>query len=87
MSKNTSVLLGEYYDKFISRQVQTGKYASASEVMRIALRLLEDQEKQKEMLIHELEIGEKSGFIENFDPTSFTQSMHKKYISSGLQTK
>lgn len=62
MSKNTSILIDDYFDNFIKKQVKTGKYTSASEVVRVALRLFEHEETKKEELIKELEKGEKSGF-------------------------
>ena len=51
MSKNTSILLGDRYEKFIAKQVSNGKYNSASEVIRTALRLLEEEEEMKNILI------------------------------------
>ena len=44
MARNTSILLGEYFDNFISAKISSGKYNSASEVIRTALRLLEEEE-------------------------------------------
>ena len=38
-AKNTSVVLGERYDKFIAELLHDGRYASASEVLREGLRL------------------------------------------------
>lgn len=81
MAKNTSVLLGEHFDNFINEQVKTGKYASASEVMRAALRMFEREETKKEQLIKALIKGEKSGFVDNFDRNSFLDELNKKYIS------
>lgn len=48
MAKNTSILLGDYFDKFIHHQIQTGRFSSASEVVRTALRLFEQEEHKKE---------------------------------------
>ncbi len=63
MSKNTSILLGDYFDKFINSQVHSGRYSSASEVIRAALRMFEKEENKKKELIQELKIGEKSGLM------------------------
>ena len=81
MSKNTSILLSEYYDNFINKQIETGKFSSVSEVVRAALRLFEFEEAKKTELIKELEKGEKSGFVENFERDSFLKSLHQKHKS------
>lgn len=47
MAKNTSILLGDYFDNFINQQIKSGKYASASEVVRTALRMFEFEESKK----------------------------------------
>lgn len=54
MAKNTSILLGDYFDNFIRRQINSGKYSSVSEVMRAALRLFEHEESKKTELIIEV---------------------------------
>ncbi|HEU4608318.1 MAG TPA: type II toxin-antitoxin system ParD family antitoxin [Chitinophagaceae bacterium] len=79
MPKNTSILLGDYFDKFIAKQVETGKYSSASEVIRAALRLFEQEETQKKELIKALKKGEKSGIAKNFDPNKFLAGLHEKH--------
>jgi len=84
MAKNTSILLGDYFNEFIREQISTGKFASASEVVRSALRLFEQEENKKKALIKELEKGEDSGFIEDFDKNEFLNSMHNKYSSGKL---
>lgn len=84
MAKNTSILLGDYFNKFISEQITTGKFSSASEVVRTALRLFEQEENKKKELIRELKKGEKSGFVENFNKKEFISSMHKKYSSAEI---
>ena len=80
MAKNTSVLVGEHFEKFISKEVASGKYGSASEVVRTALRLLESEEEKKSALLKALSRGEKSKRIENFDPKAHLAKLHKKYL-------
>ncbi|PVV48790.1 type II toxin-antitoxin system ParD family antitoxin [Chryseobacterium sp. HMWF035] len=79
MAKNTSILLGDYFEKFISQQIKSGKFSSASEVVRAALRMFEYEESKKSELINELKKGEKSGFVENFDRKEFLKHLHQKY--------
>ena len=79
MAKNTSILLGDYFDNFINSQIKTGKYSSASEVVRAALRMFEHEETKKTQLIKELKKAEKSGFSINFNRETFKQNLHQKY--------
>ena len=67
MAKNTSILLGDYFENFISDIISSGRFSTVSEVIRAALRLLELEEQKIKKLIAEIEIGEKSGIVENFD--------------------
>lgn len=79
MAKNTSILLGDYFDNFVNHQIQTGRYSSVSEVVRAALRLFEQEEGKKNELVKELKKGEKSGFVQNFDRKKFMKNLHDKY--------
>jgi len=76
MARNTSILLGQYFEKFISTEVSSGRYNSASEVIRTALRLLEVQESKKKDLNKALAKGEKSGFVKNFDHKAHLKKLH-----------
>jgi antitoxin ParD1/3/4 len=62
--KNTSVALGDHFEQFVAGQVASGRYTSASEVMRDALRLLEAKNKHREAVIAALVEGENSGVSE-----------------------
>lgn len=84
MAKNTSILLGDYFDRFISSQVISGRYSSASEVVRAALRMFEKEEIKKKELSKELIVGEKSGLNKDFDKSEFMKNLHSKYLKNEL---
>ncbi|MBN9292906.1 MAG: type II toxin-antitoxin system ParD family antitoxin [Flavobacteriia bacterium] len=81
MAKNTSILLGDYFGSFINQQIKSGKFSSASEVVRAALRMFEHEETKKNELIKELKKGEKSGFAESFNREEFRADLHRKYAA------
>lgn len=80
MAKNTSILLGDYFENFINGMVQTGKFSSASEVVRSALRMFEEEEAKKLELIRELEKGEKSGIAKDFNRDSFLKKLKATHL-------
>jgi len=65
VARNTSISLGGHFDQFISQQLADGRYGSASEVVRAALRLLEEREDKVRAVRKALREGEESGF-ENY---------------------
>lgn len=71
MSLNTSISLDDHFADFLAQEVSTGRYTSASEVVRAGLRLLEDQETQMAALRAALIAGENSGTAEPFDFDAF----------------
>ncbi len=64
MPKNTSVTLGEHFEGFIADQIKDGRFASTSEVVRAALRLLEERELKVTALRQALKEGEESAMAE-----------------------
>jgi len=84
MAKNTSILLGDHFDSFINHQIQSGQFSSASEVIRTALRLFEQEESKKNELVNELKKGEASGFVEGLERQDFLKTLHSKYVNEGL---
>jgi antitoxin ParD1/3/4 len=77
MAKNTSITLGDHFDSFIVGQVQSGRYGSASEVIRSALRLLETEETKINTLRQLLAEGEDSG-IADYDLDSFILELDRE---------
>ena len=61
----SSFTLGSHFEGFIKQQVSTGRYASASEVVRDSLRLLEEQDAMRQARLDalraEIEQGATSG--------------------------
>lgn len=67
---NTSLSLGEHWEVFIRNEVGSGRYGSASEVVRDALRALEDQKARLDALRMHLAKGAtqacKGEFVEDY---------------------
>lgn len=61
MQTNTSVNLGEHFASFVGGQVEAGRYATADEVVRAGLRLLEERETRLQAVRRALLEGEESG--------------------------
>lgn len=81
MAKNTSITIGQHFDSFIQNQIDAGRYASTSEVVRAGLRLLEQEEEKLMVLRKALKDGEESGIDEGFDPEQFMARMKQKYTA------
>ena len=79
MVRNTSILIGEYYENFINKQIATGEYNSVSEVVRTALRHFEEEEIQTKSLIAALERGEESGKIRNFNRAENLKRLNENF--------
>lgn len=75
MSRNTSVTLGEHFNSFIGEQLKSGRYGSASDVVRAGLRLLEEREAKVKALQEALIAGEESGEPQPFDFEAFKARM------------
>lgn len=71
VARNTSISLDDHFTEFLSDQVSSGRYGSASEVVRAGLRLLEDHETRLAALRAALVDGENSGTPEAFDFEAF----------------
>jgi antitoxin ParD1/3/4 len=84
MSKNTSIYLDDFFQNIIDNQIRSGKFSSASEVIRAALRLFEQQEQKSKIVVTELKIGEKSSVISDFKREECLQKLHSKHNQDGV---
>jgi antitoxin ParD1/3/4 len=80
MGKNTSISLGDHFENFINNEIKSGRYGSVSEVIRTALRLLENEERKLNDLRNALIAGEQSGWVEDFDPDEHLKMLHQKHL-------
>ncbi len=66
----TSISLGEHWEAFIKSEVASGRYGSASEVIRDALRGMEERKTRLDALRAHLEQGarqaEKGDFVSDY---------------------
>jgi antitoxin ParD1/3/4 len=67
MPLSTSISLRDHLANFVEGQVKTGRFSSASEVIRAGLRLLEEREAAMQSLRDALDEGERSGSATEFD--------------------
>ena len=77
MAKNTSVTLGEHFEQIIEKSIASGRYASASEVIREGLRLVDEREQNLSILRGAIEAGEKSGYVKDFDPIKHLEKLNQ----------
>ena len=78
MPKNTSVTLGDHFESIIEKSIKSGRFSSASEVIRAGLRLVDEREQKIRLLREAIEAGEKSGHVKNFDPVKHLAKLKKK---------
>lgn len=78
-----NVSLTEELAEFTNDLVESGRYGSKSEVVRSALRLLQDRERHRELklqvLREEIQEGLESGPAEPWDAESFLEEAHRRH--------
>ncbi|MGD8589014.1 MAG: type II toxin-antitoxin system ParD family antitoxin [Chromatiales bacterium] len=78
----TTLSLGEHWETFIKNEVASGRYGSASEVVRDALRHMEEYNSKVEALQAHLAEGEKQAqngeFIMDYNIESLLQELDKE---------
>src|SRR5947209_12443298 len=74
-----NINLTDHLDHFVERQVSSGRYSNASEIVRDALRLLEEYEQERAAKLKALRQAAKQGF-EELDAGRGTNLKGKKAI-------
>jgi len=82
MARNTSIVLGDHFESFVREQVERQRYASASEVIRAGLRLLEAEESKLALVRNALETGEQSGIAVSYSPSKVLRQAKQTTRSS-----
>ena len=73
MSRATSFILGEYFEQLIEAEITSGRYKTASEVVREALRFFEQKQTAIQRLSDAVDQGFVSGFIDELDWNNLAQ--------------
>jgi len=77
----TSLSLGDHWEAFIKNEISSGRYGSASEIVRDALRTLEERKQKLEVLKAHLSQGatqaDQGQFVENFSMDSLIEELDK----------
>ncbi len=75
----TSLSLGEHWEAFIKNEISSGRYGSASEVVRDALRSMEERKSKLEALRAHLSEGatqaHNEDFVDNFSMDSLINDL------------
>jgi len=79
MGKNTSISLSERHQKYLQSKVDSGEFASVSEVIRDAVRRLEERDRRIANLRELIREAEESGPAEPFDFDEFLSEMHAEH--------
>lgn len=83
MGRTVTASLGSHYEEFIMKSINSGRYNNASEVIRAALRRLEEDECRLAALRTALDEGEASPDVIDFNPTAFLQEIKSKRKKHG----
>ena len=75
MARTVTVTLGPHYDAFVKNGIESGKYNNVSEMVRAALRHLEEDEAKLNAFCTAIDEGDASPDVEDFDEERFVRVM------------
>lgn len=71
MARTVTVSLGPHFEEYIQAGIKSGKYNNVSEMIRAALRHLEEDEARLAAFCSAIDEGEASPDVEGFDEEAF----------------
>jgi antitoxin ParD1/3/4 len=79
MTMATSYSIGKHFEEFIASLIESGRYSTASEIIRDGLRMIEEREQDREAKLKWLRAaiqeGLDSGPAEEFDPKTLAEEV------------
>lgn len=75
MARTVTVSLGPHYEEFIQSRIADGKYNNVSEVIRAALRHLEEDEAKVAAFCASIDEGDASPDVVDFDEDAFINEL------------
>lgn len=79
MARTVTVALGPHYEDFIQANIARGRYNNASEVIRAALRRLEEDETRLAALRDAIDEGDTSGDVTGFDRDGYLEELRAEW--------
>lgn len=75
MARTVTVSLGPHYEEFIRQSIDGGRYNNVSEVVRAALRRLEEDEARLAAFCAAIDEGDASPDVVDFDEEALVQEL------------
>jgi antitoxin ParD1/3/4 len=79
MNKHLKVELDDVTARLVERRLESGEYASAEDVIRASMQMMEEESERIAFIRAALEEGEASGSAGEFHIDEFLAEMHAKY--------
>ena len=82
---STSLSLGSHWERFIQEKISSGRYGTATEVVREALRFLEERDQRLEALRTHLAQGESDFLLNDFEEGYSLDKLNKD-LDEGVES-
>lgn len=87
MNKHLKIELDDATSKLVERQLETGNFDSAEDVIRASMQMMDEQRERIEALDAALQEGIDSGFVDDFDFDAFWAEKRRQHEGRGLRGK